>query len=41
MDLVGSGGYHPTAVGDVFDSRYQVVRKLGWGVYSTVWLVQN
>jgi hypothetical protein len=35
------GGYHPTAVGDVLRSRYRVVRKLGWGVYSTVWLVQD
>lgn len=32
------GGYHPVVIGDVFDSRYRVVRKLGWGHFSTVWL---
>ncbi|KAF8877562.1 kinase-like domain-containing protein [Gymnopilus junonius] len=31
-------GYHPVAVGDVL-SHYRVLRKLGWGVYSTVWLL--
>ena len=31
------GGYHPVAVGDVYDERYEVLHKLGWGVYSTVW----
>lgn len=32
------GGYHPVVIGDVFDSRYRVIRKLGWGHFSTVWL---
>lgn len=33
------GGYHPVTIGDRFDnSRYIVVRKLGWGHFSTVWL---
>ncbi|XP_037540469.1 SRSF protein kinase 3-like [Nematolebias whitei] len=32
------GGYHPVQVGDTFNTRYQVVSKLGWGVFSTVWL---
>ncbi|XP_059611566.1 SRSF protein kinase 3-like isoform X1 [Phlebotomus argentipes] len=32
------GGYHPIVIGDVFDNRYRVVRKLGWGHFSTVWL---
>ncbi|KAL2375830.1 hypothetical protein RJZ90_007876 [Blastomyces dermatitidis] len=36
-----SGGYHPTRLGDVFDEKYQVVRKLGYGQYSTVWLAQD
>ncbi|KAH8061464.1 hypothetical protein JL722_4088 [Aureococcus anophagefferens] len=31
------GGYHPVALGDVYDDRYEVLHKLGWGVYSTVW----
>lgn len=31
------GGYHPVSLGDVYDDRYRVAGKLGWGVYSTVW----
>ncbi|XP_055333542.1 uncharacterized protein LOC129585051 [Paramacrobiotus metropolitanus] len=32
------GGYHPVKIGDYFNNRYHVVRKLGWGHFSTVWL---
>lgn len=32
------GGYHPVRIGDCFQSRYRVARKLGWGHFSTVWL---
>lgn len=36
------GGYHPVKIGDSFsDGRYIVVRKLGWGHFSTVWLAQD
>lgn len=35
------GGYHPVVLGDVFDRRYRVVRKLGWGHFSTVWLCRD
>jgi len=36
------GGYHPVHIGDKFsDGRYVVVRKLGWGHFSTVWLCQD
>jgi hypothetical protein len=35
------GGYHPVAVGDVYQGRYQVMAKLGFGGYSTVWLAQD
>lgn len=35
------GGYHPVVIGDVFDQRYRVVRKLGWGHFSTVWLCRD
>ncbi|EGN94656.1 hypothetical protein SERLA73DRAFT_77409 [Serpula lacrymans var. lacrymans S7.3] len=35
------GGYHPVNVGEIYNQRYQVVRQLGWGQYSTVWLVQD
>ncbi|GAB0137903.1 hypothetical protein EsDP_00006156 [Epichloe bromicola] len=34
-----AGGYHPVRIGDVFNQgRYKIIRKLGYGVYSTVWL---
>uniref|UniRef100_A0A4W3IS72 non-specific serine/threonine protein kinase n=1 Tax=Callorhinchus milii TaxID=7868 RepID=A0A4W3IS72_CALMI len=33
-----SGGYHPVKIGDLFNGRYHVIRKLGWGHFSTVWL---
>ncbi|CAF3512692.1 unnamed protein product [Adineta steineri] len=32
------GGYHPITIGSVFNQRYHVIRKLGWGHFSTVWL---
>lgn len=32
------GGYHPVHVGEVYNSRYTVLKKLGWGHFSTVWL---
>jgi serine/threonine-protein kinase SRPK3 len=36
------GGYHPVKIGDIFnDGRYTVVRKLGWGHFSTVWLAKD
>jgi len=40
-EYAASTGFHQTVIGDVLGSRYRVLRKLGWGVYSTVWLVQN
>ncbi|ELR01830.1 CMGC/SRPK protein kinase, variant [Pseudogymnoascus destructans 20631-21] len=36
------GGYHPVQVGEKFkDGKYTVVRKLGWGHFSTVWLSKD
>lgn len=36
------GGYHPVRVGELYkDGQYRVIRKLGWGHFSTVWLVQD
>jgi serine/threonine-protein kinase SRPK3 len=32
------GGYHPVKPDDVFNKRYVVLNKLGWGHFSTVWL---
>ncbi|KAI0760090.1 CDK4/6 [Fomes fomentarius] len=33
--------FYPVRLGDVFQSRYQVVGKLGYGGYSTVWLCRD
>ncbi|KAL1632779.1 serine/threonine protein kinase, CMGC [Neofusicoccum ribis] len=36
------GGYHPVQVGEQYNNgRYTVVRKLGWGHFSTVWLSRD
>ena len=36
------GGYHPVQVGEEYkDGRYTIVRKLGWGHFSTVWLSRD
>lgn len=33
------GGYHPVHIGDRLQSgRYKILRKLGYGSFSTVWL---
>lgn len=32
------GGYLAVNTGDCLDGRYEVIRKLGWGEFSTVWL---
>jgi serine/threonine-protein kinase SRPK3 len=33
-----TGGFHPITIGDHLHDRYQIVHKLGFGSYSTVWL---
>lgn len=35
------GGYHRVKIGDVFKKRYKVIKKLGWGNFSTVWLCDD
>lgn len=35
------GGYHPVLIGDVYNNRYTIERKLGWGHFSTVWLASD
>ncbi len=33
------GGYHHLRIGDkLHKERYSVIRKIGWGTFSTVWL---
>jgi serine/threonine protein kinase len=31
-------GYHCAHVGEIIDSKYILLKKLGWGHFSTVWL---
>lgn len=35
------GGFHPVYIGDVYNDRYKVLNKIGYGQYSTVWLVKD
>ena len=36
------GGYHPVVLGEIFNNgQYRVMRKLGEGSYSTVWLARD
>ncbi|KAL7716130.1 non-specific serine/threonine protein kinase [Entamoeba marina] len=35
------GGYHHVQIGEVFNKKYIVKNKLGWGHFSTVWLVSS
>ncbi|KAI3320449.1 kinase-like protein [Xylariaceae sp. AK1471] len=32
------GGFHPIHIGDIFIERLEVIHKLGYGDYATVWL---
>ena len=42
MGRYRQGGFHPVCLGDTFkDGRYKVHHKLGWGGFSTVWLVRD
>lgn len=37
-----AGGYHRVRAGEKFkDGRYTVLHKLGWGHFSTVWMVRD
>ncbi|KAF2963137.1 hypothetical protein GQX73_g10423 [Xylaria multiplex] len=35
------GGFHPVYIGDVYNNRYKILNKIGYGVYSTVWVVED
>ncbi|KAK8814136.1 hypothetical protein WA158_007998 [Blastocystis sp. Blastoise] len=36
-----SGGYHPVIIGDIYNDKYKIIKKLGWGQFSTVWLAED
>ncbi|KAJ9208463.1 kinase-like domain-containing protein [Paecilomyces variotii] len=41
-DYYKAGGFHPISLGDTLGSgQYTVLRKLGYGQYSTVWLARD
>jgi len=35
------GGYHAVSIGDLFNAKYRVISKLGWGHFSTVWMCKD
>ncbi len=39
--IVFVGGYHPVKVGETYNNTYKIVKKLGWGHFSTVWLATD
>ena len=41
LEELHDGKYYPVRIGEVFDSKYQVVGKLGFGSTSTVWLARD
>eukprot|EP00392_Amoebophrya_sp_AT5.2_P003880 g3885.t1 len=41
QDGYRKGGYCEVRVGELYNGKYLVVAKLGWGHFSTVWLVQD
>lgn len=41
LDKFKAGQYYPANIGDVYDGKFQVLGKLGFGSTSTVWLARN
>jgi serine/threonine-protein kinase SRPK3 len=35
------GGFYPATLGNKLNSTYTIVRKLGWGQHSSVWLAKR
>ena len=33
--------FYPVRIGEIFQSRYQVIGKLGYGAHSTAWLCRD
>lgn len=41
LDRFAEKKYYPVQIGDVLRDRYQILAKLGFGAYSTVWLARD
>ncbi|MBE3041280.1 hypothetical protein IMZ48_01575 [Candidatus Bathyarchaeota archaeon] len=41
FDDFKTGQYYPVKIGNVYDGKYQVLGKLGFGTTSIVWLALN
>lgn len=42
LECYEKGGYHPVHIGQTYgNGRYEIVHKLGYGSYSTVWLART
>lgn len=37
----GLGGFLSVYIGDVYHNKYKVLNKIGYGLYSTVWLARD
>ncbi|KAI0100494.1 serine/threonine protein kinase [Nemania sp. FL0031] len=40
-DAYQPGGFHPVYIGDIYNDRYKILNKIGYGSYSTVWLAED
>ncbi|PPJ56168.1 hypothetical protein CBER1_09086 [Cercospora berteroae] len=40
-DWYSAEAYYPVRIGEIFESRYQIVGKLGYGAHSTAWLSRD
>ncbi|KAJ8123077.1 hypothetical protein ONZ43_g884 [Nemania bipapillata] len=40
-DAYRPGGFHPVYIGDIYNNRYKILNKIGYGCYSTVWVVED
>jgi hypothetical protein len=41
LDAYCPGGLHPVQLGEVYGGKYEIIRKLGYGRESTVWLADD
>jgi hypothetical protein len=35
------GGFCPISIGQILDDQYEIIAKLGYGGYSTVWMAKD